>query len=687
MAGSAVLRPHSAQPRRHAAAAASDVLQHRALVRPDSAPPGAGRRVSRRADKVAPAGWAAAMQTFAPGSVEAEAARKAIQERTPQKPGPEGATASAEQRSSSPVFSPAEDKPAAEPAKGVRNSLVEVEALVGQELDGLFTAAAADDSFDVQAALCQARRDAATRAAAERGCREAQQEARAATQQSEELRSELDALRSQHQTLQRELAEHCSAAVEVAALQTELRDTKEHLARAELVKHSAQQADQATQADAQQADQATQASAQQADQATQASAQQVDQATQADSHRGDGAEPEAARESTTRQAEVELAKVTGELSEMRAVAHSACEERASLQQQLEAAEQARSREVARRAAAEGALSDAEETINDLETAAAAAAASAISKIMQAKADAAETVAVAEARATEAESRLDQFSTELSAKERRFASTDGDGTADEIARLQRQLADLNGAFATERAALESKVRSERALAKELEAEAQDAVGERDAVRGQLQAMAAQLESQRAASVAGSDELRQTALREVDALKALHVDSIAALELKLTDARRARDAAIEATTSLRQELDNAEVKAATVGATAARAEVVAAETMDGLRAELAAAHESLAMESERCEMLAASADEARSTHAEQVARMQEEIAAALRAADEAERQRERGVAAAAAAAADIVRTRTNRRGSAGKGDEAARRRAERAAAPPADRWPDM
>ena len=107
--------------------------------------------------------------------------------------------------------------------------------------------------------------------------------------------------------------------------------------------------------------------------------------------------------------------------------------------------------------------------------------------------------------------------------------------------------------------------------------------------------------------------------------------------------------------------------------------------GKAAELAAAHESLAMESERCEMLAASADEIRNAHAEEVARLHEEIAAAVRAAEEAERRRERGVAAAAAAAADIVRTRTNR--SAGKGDEAARRRAERAAAPPADRWPDM
>ena len=261
--------------------------------------------------------------------------------------------------------------------------------------------------------------------------------------------------------------------------------------------------------------------------------------------------------------------------------------------------------------------------------------------------------------------------------------------DEIARLQRQLTDLNGAFATERAALESKVRSERALVKELEAEAQDAHGERDAVREQLQAMATQLENQQAASAAASDELRQTAQREVDAVKALHAESIIALEAKLSDAREARDTAMQATTSLRQELDSAEVNCATVEAAAARAEAVAAETMDRLRAELAAAHESLAMESERCEMLAASADEARHTHAEQVARLQEEIAAAVRAAEEADRQRERGVAAAAAAAADIVRTRTNRRGSAGKGkvDEAARRRAERAAAPPADRWPDM
>lgn len=672
---SALLRPQSAQPRCAAAAAASDV-EHR-VVRPDSAPAGAARR---RAAKVAPAGWAASMQTFAPGSAEAEAARKAIQERTPQKSGPEGAPVSAEQRSSSPVFSPSEDKPAAGSTKGVRNSLAEVEALVAQELDGLFTVAGAecDDSFDVQATLYQARRDAATRAAAERECREAQQEARAATQRSEELRSELEMLRSQHRTLQRELAERSSATG--AALQTELCDTKQDLARANLdVTHSLQHADQATQADAQRADRATQVSA-----------QQVDQATQADLHAGDRAELEAARadaESAARQAGVELAKVNAELSEMRAVAHSACEERASLQQQLEAAEQERSREVARRAVAEGALSDAEETINDLEKGAASAAASAIAKIMQAKAEATETIAVAEARATEAEARLDQLSAELSAlKEKQLASTGSDSAVDEIARLQRQLADLNAAFVAERGALESKVRSERALAKELEAEAQDAVGERDAVREQLQAMAAQLESQRAASSTDREELRQVALREVDALKALHADSIAALELKLSEARDARDTATEAAASLREELDRAEVKSAAVGATAARAGVVAAETTDALRAELAAAHESLAMESERCEMLAASADEVRNAHAEEVARLQEEIATAKRVAEEAERQRERGVAAAAAAAADIVRTRTNRR-SARKGDEAARRRAERAAAPPADRWPDM
>jgi chromosome segregation ATPase len=642
------MRPSTAQPR---PGARSDV-QHK-VVRPGSAPSG------RRSGKVAPAGWAAAMQTFAPGSVEAEAARKAIQERTPQKLGDEGC---AEERSASPVFSPAEVSPVAGPTKAVRSSLAEVEALVGQDLQSLFTVAAEDrdDAFDARAALHQARRDAATRAAAERGCREAQQEARAATQQSQELRSELEALRSEHRLLQLELAEQRPAVGELAALKTELRDAKEQIEQC----------------------------VQQADQATQAGVEQADQATQADAHGEDLAELSAARaeaENASRQTMAELAKVTAELSEMRAVAHSACEERASLQKQMEVAEQERSREVARRAAAECALRDAEEALNDSEKAAAAAAASAIAKIMQAKAATAETVTVAEARATEAEARADQLSAELSVlKDRQVASADSDGAADEIARLHRQLADLAGSFATERASLESKIRAERALAKELEAEAQDAVGERDTIREQLQSTEAQLESQRAASAAGSDELRQAALREVEALKVLHAESIAALELKLCEAREARDATVEATASLRQQLDDAEVKCATVSAAAARAESIAAETTGALRAELAAAHEARDMESERCEMLAASADEARNAHAEHVERLQQEIVAAVRAAEEAERQRERGVAAAAAAAADIVRARTNRRGSAGKGDEVARRRAERAAAPPADRW---
>ena len=639
------MRPSTAQPR---PATRSDV-EHK-LVRPDSAPSG------RRSGKVAPAGWAAAMQTFAPGSVEAVAARKAIQERTPQKLG------DAEERSASPVFSPAEVTPVAGSTKAVRSSLAEVEALVGQDLQSLFTVAAEarDEAFDTRAALHQARRDAATRAAAERGCREAQQEARAAIQQSQELRSELEALRSEHRLLQLELAEQRSAVGELAALKNELRDAKEHIEQR----------------------------VQQADQATQAGVEQADQATQADAHGDDLAELSAVRadaEMASIQTMAELAKVTGELSEMRAVAHSACEERASLQKQLEVAEQERSREVARRAAAEGALSDAEEALNDSEKAAAAAAASAIAKIMQAKAAAAETVAVAEARATEAEARADQLSAELSVlQDRQVASTDSDCAADEIARLHRQLADLGGSFATERASLESKIRAERALAKEFEAEAQDAVCERDNIREQLQSTEAQLDSQRAASAADRDELRQAALREVDALKALHAESIAAMERKLCELREARDAAVEATASLRQEFDNAEVRCATVSAAAARAESIAAETTDALRAQLAAAHEARDMESERCEMLAANADEARNAHAEQVERLQQEIVAAVRAAEEAERQRERGVAAAAAAAADIVRARTNRRASAGKGDEAARRRAERAAAPPADRW---
>lgn len=659
--GAATERPATAQQGRRTGA-----TQQSATKRPDSAP------LARGSTKVAPTGWASAMKTFAPGSAEALAARKAIDRGTPETPGEEDGTATAVQSSLSPVFSPEHEQAVAGLSKspGVRSSLMEVEALVGQDLDSLFSATTVQrhDSFDLQAALHQARRDAATRAAAERGCREAQQETRAAIQQSEVLRAELEVLRSEHQTLQQELAEQRSAAEEVVAVKRDLSHAREQLVQAEHIRQRVQQAEQATQADVDRADDAEVAVAKTA-----------------------AAELEATRaeaQVASRQAAAELDVVTTELAELRAVAHSACEERASLQKQLKAAEEERSVEVARRAGAEEALRDAEKATADSEKAAAAAAASAIAKIMKTKADAADAVAVAENRASEAEARADQLSEELSdLKASQPAPASSNSDAEEVARLQRQLADLNNAFSQERASLESKIRAERALAKEIEAEAQEAASERDAAHQELQVVATQLKNQQVASAANSDECRKATLREVDALKKLHAQSVAVLEDKLREAREARDTAAEATASLRQELDDAEVKRSAANAEVARAETAAAEAMDVLRVELAAAHDATAMESERCEMLVANADEVRKEHAQQVKQLQEEIAAAVRAAEEADRQRERGVAAAAAAAADIVRTRTTRRGSAGKRDGSARRHTERVAAPPSDQWPDL
>ena len=671
-------RPSTAQPR----------SAQKRKPRPESAPV---RRSASAASvavagntssKVAPAGWAAAFIEHQPGSAEAEAARRAIRESTPQKGAapPEETTPRA-----SPVFSPAEFEPvkvmASKVTPAVRSSLLEVEALMGQDLGCVFDVAYNGNDFEIEAALQQARRDAATRQVAEKSRVAAENEAL-------ELRSAVEALQSEHMHMQQELEEHRAAAEELPQQQ-----------------HQQQQVVPPQPVVPQRATMETQTETDRGGIAAAAVAKAA------------AAELEAARAEAGRASELagsELAQVRAEITELQSMAHSACEERGTLQAKLEEAELARSREVARRAIAEGALADAEQGTADAENAAALAAASAIAKIMQAKTAASEAVQVSDARAEEAEAQLATVVAELGAvKVLRVADSSSThdsevGQAEEAAalakveaaRLRQQLADLNSAFAQERASFDSKIWAERSLVKELGAELESTATERDTASEQLVVVTAQLESARADAAAEQDGPQKAAavLREMDALKALHSESTAALEQKLSEARDAREVEVEAKAELRLELDAANMKVAATSTAAARADATAAEAADVFRLEMAQTQEERTMESERCAILMASAEEDRRAHEAHTAQLQVELAAAVEAAEEAERQRERGVAAAAAAAADIVRNRSRatRGGSAGAGglsanaEAEARRaadRAKRAAAPPAERWPDL